>query len=131
MCSNGDDDGHVDRDRDSTSWLRRARPDCSCIGSERRNESRVADHLTIERLGGLAGFGGPGAKIRGRGRVDLNTLSASDRAAVDALFTRPRGDATPASDAFRYKISRGDEAVDVPEDALPQAVVNAVKDELI
>jgi len=91
----------------------------------------LANHLSIERVGGLAGFGGPDAKIRGRGRVDLNTLSASDRAAVDALFTPSRRGAMPSPDAFRYKISRGADAVEVPEGALPQAVVNAVKDELI
>jgi len=91
----------------------------------------LANHLSIERVGGLAGFGGPDAKIRGRGCVDLDTLSAGDRAVVDALFTQPRREATPAPDTFRYKISRGADAVEVPEGALPQAVVNAVKDELI
>ena len=91
----------------------------------------MANHLTIERLGGLAGFGGEGAKIRGRGRVNLDTLSAGDRAAVDALFARPRGELAAKPDAFHYKISRGAEAVEVPEGALPQAVVNVVKDELI
>lgn len=95
----------------------------------------MANHVTIERLGGLAGFGGPSAAIRGRGRVDLDQLSAGDRAAVDALFTRYR-DTSPAPrpDAFRYKISRGSgagaETVEVPEGALPVAITGAVVDEL-
>jgi hypothetical protein len=95
----------------------------------------VADHLTIERTGGLAGFGGP-AKIRSHGRLDLERLSARDRAAIDALFEQHRR-ASPesAADAFRYRLSRrrngGVEAVEVPEALLPAVVVDAVTDELI
>lgn len=91
--------------------------------------------MTIERVGGLAGFGGPGAKIRGRGRVDVDTLSADDRAAVDALFTRHRDAPASSPDAFRYRISRGSgaqaESVEVPEGVLPAVVANAIKDELL
>jgi hypothetical protein len=95
----------------------------------------VADHVTIERTGGLAGFGGP-AKVRSHGRVDLDALSETDRAQIEGLFDRYRGVVqTSASDAFRYTISRAldgvVETVDVPEAALPAAVVNAVTDELI
>ena len=96
----------------------------------------MADHLTVERVGGLAGFGGPSAAIRSHGRVDLDQLSADDRAAVHALFARYRGTSpTPRPDAFRYKIARGSgqhaETVEVPEGALPASVTSAVKDELI
>lgn len=96
----------------------------------------MADHLTVERVGGLAGFGAPSAAIRSHGRVNLDALSADDRAAVDALFARYRGTSpTPRPDAFRYKISRGSgqnaETVEVPEGALPTSVTNAVRDELI
>ena len=96
----------------------------------------MANYLTIERVSGLAGFGGPSAKIRGRGRVDLDQLPAGDRAAVDALFTRDRRVSPPQRpDAFGYRISRGSgpdaEAVEVPEDELPASVTKAVTDELI
>ena len=68
--------------------------------------------------------------------MDLDQLSASDRAAVDALFTRYRDTTpTPRPDAFRYKISRKSgesiETVEVPEGALPFSVMSVVQDELI
>ena len=96
----------------------------------------MANHLTIERVGGLAGFGGPSAKIRGRGRLDLDELSAADRAAVDALFANRHHTPHPSSaDAFRYKISRGSgaeaEMIEVPEGALPPSITGVVKDELV
>jgi hypothetical protein len=96
----------------------------------------LANHVTIERVGGLAGFGAPASRVRSHGRVDLDRLSADDRAAVEALFSRYRATSpTPRPDAFRYKISRGSgasaEAIEVPEEALPSAVTGAVKDELI
>ena len=96
----------------------------------------MANHLTIERLGGFAGFGAPPAKIRGRGRVDLDRLSANDRATVDALFASdPHTPHQSSADAFRYKISRGSgehaESVEVPEGALPSSITSAVTDELI
>lgn len=95
----------------------------------------MADHLTIERTGGLAGFGGPG-NIRSRGRVDLDALSERDRVDIEALFDRFRGIApTPPGDAFRYTISRSRagviETVDVPEAELPAVVMNSMTDELI
>jgi len=93
----------------------------------------LANHLTIERLGGFAGFGGPSARIRSRGAVDLDQLSSDDRATVDALFAKRRN-ASPASgsmpDAFRYRISRGGETVEVPEGVLPSAITAAIVDEL-
>jgi hypothetical protein len=95
----------------------------------------VANHLTIERTGGLAGFGGP-AKVRSRGNVDLDTLSEGDRAAIDSLFTQHRhGSRESAPDAFRYRLSRqrngAIETVDVPEAALPAVVMSSITDELI
>ena len=74
--------------------------------------------------------------MHSHGRVDLDQLSADDRAAVDALFSRYRGtSSTPRPDAFRYKIARGSgdsaEAVEVPEGALPPSITSVVKDELV
>jgi hypothetical protein len=92
----------------------------------------LANHLTIERVGGLAGFGGPSAKIRSRGQVDLDRLSADDRAVVESLFVKHRGAPhESAPDAFSYKITRGGKTIEVPESALPAAITNAVVDELI
>jgi hypothetical protein len=97
----------------------------------------MANHLNIERTGGIAGFGGPG-KVRSRGRVDFDALSPLDRAAIDALFEQHHGQGVARNhtpDAFRYSVSRTRggvvETIDVPEASLPAAVVNAVTDELI
>jgi len=44
------------------------------------------DRLLVERLGGLAGLGGPRSRIRSCGELDLKSLSAADRRAVANLF---------------------------------------------
>ena len=92
------------------------------------------DVLTVERLGGLAGFGLPGSRIRSRGTLPAASLSASDQAAVEDLFRSRGGGLSPAPDAFRYRISRetsaGRETVEAPESAVPPALRASVKDEL-
>jgi hypothetical protein len=93
-------------------------------------------NLHVERIGGLAGFGGARAHIRSHGEVDSAALSAEDQHALEALF-QSRGKAEPsqARDAFRYRISRttaaGVETIEAPEAAVPPAVSQCVKDELI
>lgn len=92
--------------------------------------------LQIERLGGFAGFGGPGAHLRSRGHVDLAQISAADRKAVDALFAaNAPSAAVPLPDGFRYRLSRhgaaGPQVVEVAEGQVPQALRDAVRDELI
>lgn len=89
--------------------------------------------LEIERLGGFAGFGGPGSRLRSRGALRMEQLSPNDRQAVLALFAQPpRGAAQP--DAFRYRLTlkdaQGTRTVEVGEGAVPQAVRDAVRDEL-
>ena len=94
----------------------------------------MAGLLKIERLGGFAGFGLPSGRVRSIGQLDLSALPSHLRAAIDALFDRP-----PAPqhmpDAFRYKLTRttpsGENTIEVPESAVPQAVADAVKDELL
>ncbi|MBN9122212.1 MAG: hypothetical protein J0I06_24245 [Planctomycetes bacterium] len=92
--------------------------------------------LHVERVGGLAGFGGPGAHVRSRGQLDPDDLSAEERHAVEVLFkTRGRAKGAQTPDAFHYRISRttaaGTETVEVPESAVPTALVRCVKDELV
>jgi len=93
----------------------------------------VADHLEIERLGGLAGFGGPNARVRSRGHVQVSTLTHDDQRILETLFSNPRV-GSPQPDEFRYKLTRrtdkGSQTVEVPESAVPLAVRSAVKDEL-
>ncbi|WP_284162857.1 protealysin inhibitor emfourin [Frigidibacter sp. SD6-1] len=90
--------------------------------------------VDIERLGGLAGFGGPGAKIRSHGTIALSDLSAADRARLEALVTE-ESPAAPMPDEFLYRITRQTEAgsvtIDVPESRVPQALRACVRDELM
>ena len=63
--------------------------------------------LVIERLGGVAGMGGPGSAIRSRGRIAIADLGPEDRESLAALFNQgvPAG-AGVARDSFRYRITR-------------------------
>ena len=97
----------------------------------------MPDLLTIERLGGLGGFGLPGSRIRSRGSISMSGLSADARSQVESLFRdRVQGMNTPATpDVFRYLITRqtphGDETIEVPEFIVPEELRAIVKDELL
>lgn len=91
-------------------------------------------HLTIERIGGLGGFGLPGSRLRSHGQLAVSDLSAEDKGAVDKLF---EGGGSPADSknphGFRYRITRetasGPQTVEAPETEVPAALSSAVKDE--
>jgi hypothetical protein len=93
------------------------------------------DRLQIERIGGLAGFGGP--HLKSRGELALSNLSPADRQAVEDLFSDPRK-AVPAppgeADAFRYRITRqtaaGPQTIEVQGNAVPAALRDSVRDVL-
>jgi hypothetical protein len=92
--------------------------------------------LHVERLGGLAGFGGAGAHVRSLGQLDTDALSAQEQQAVDALFkSKGKAKTSQVCDGFRYRISRttsgGTETIEAPEDAVPTAIAQCVKDELV
>jgi hypothetical protein len=90
--------------------------------------------LTIERIGGLAGFGAPGGHLRSRGEVPWEQLSAQDRKAVEALFARHRSarqSPSPARDAFVYRLSKGVETIEVGEEQIPATLLQHLKDELV
>lgn len=94
--------------------------------------------VRIERKGGLAAFGQPSSRIRSRGALDLRTLSPADRTAIEKLFTS--GPPTVPSnkplraDAFEYHLTmptpNGDKTIIASEDDVPEAVRDAVEDEL-
>jgi hypothetical protein len=92
--------------------------------------------LHVERVGGLAAFGGPRSHVRSHGEVDTAALSPADQRAIEKLF-QSQGMAGPsqARDAFRYRISRttpdGVETIEAPEGVVPAAVSQCVKDELV
>jgi hypothetical protein len=92
------------------------------------------DRLQIERLGGLAGFGGPGGRIKSKGEVGLSDLSAADRQRVEDLFAKKVPVPAPKPDAFRYRLTRqtpqGLETIEAPEDIVPQTLRDSVQDTL-
>ena len=92
--------------------------------------------LHVEKLGGLANFGGARSRIRSRGQCDTSSLPASEFKALETLFQAPAKSAPPkGADAFRFRITRstagGEETVEVPESHVPPAVASCVKDELV
>lgn len=95
-------------------------------------------HIEVEKLGGLAGFGLPGARLRSRGKIDPANLAAAERAAVETLFSEQpevsSSSPSQARDAFRYRLTRhtdaGPQSVEVAEAAVPASVRNCVTDEL-
>ena len=92
--------------------------------------------LQVERIGGLAGFGGPRSHLRSRGEVDLHALSPNDQEAVESLFqSQSHAEPSQVRDGFRYRIARttsaGIETIEVPEDAVPTTIRQAVKDEIV
>lgn len=92
--------------------------------------------LQVERIGGLAGFGGVKSHVRSRGQLDLAALTPAEQQAVEALF-QSHGEAKAAQmrDGFRYKITRitsaKSETIEAPESIVPAALVRCVKDELV
>ena len=97
------------------------------------------DLLTVERIGGLAGFGGLGSNIRSRGQVSLASLSEADKTTVEQLFKahglKPSSEAKVSAmrDGFCFQLSRtshlGVLTIEVPEAAVPLSIAQCVKDE--
>lgn len=91
--------------------------------------------LKIERIGGLAGFGG-NSQIRSLGEIDLDELSNEDKQVIENLFASNANEkGTLARDTFRYRISRvtskGIESIEADEENIPGVVKQSVKDEFI
>lgn len=93
----------------------------------------------MERKGGLAGFGGPGSRVRSVGSIDLRTLSRGDREVIDELFagaaaSDPTSGGPVHADAFQYHLTlvtaTGERTVVVPEHKVPAPIRDAVHDEM-
>ena len=96
--------------------------------------------IRVERMGGVAGFGLAAGHLRSFGTIDTATLTPSEQKILDLLFShRAQGKAAahpgPACDAFCYLLSRGSgaatETIEAAEAALPAAVVQCVRDEIV
>lgn len=98
------------------------------------------DIIEIERLGGLAGFGGSLGRLRSVGRLDLAQLGQAHREAVEALLDGSlcaAGNVPRYPDGFRHRLSRMSSSstpmqasIEVSESVLPDFVRDAVHDEL-
>ncbi len=92
------------------------------------------DRLDVERLGGYAGFGGPGSHLKSKGTVDLGLLSEAEQDQVYALFRDPPSAVSTAPDAFRYRLTlhtpAGPKTIDVAEQHVPASICASVKDML-
>jgi hypothetical protein len=91
--------------------------------------------LKVERIGGLAGFGGARSLLKSDGEIAFSTLSLSDQKAVDALFkAKSKAAPSPVRDGFSYRVTRGGGAAGntilVPEDKMPAALIACVKDRI-
>ncbi len=92
--------------------------------------------LKVEKLGGFAGFGGPGSRIRSQGEIGVESLPEADRQSLMRLFKSPQSStASPIRDGYRYRLSHstavGTAIVEVAEDLVPQTIKACVKDELL
>lgn len=91
--------------------------------------------LKVERIGGLAGFGGAKSRLKSDGEIAFTALSLTDQKAVETLF-KAKGKAAPSQvrDGFSYRITRmGGAAGDtilVPENEMPAALIACVKDRI-
>ncbi|HEX9473225.1 MAG TPA: protealysin inhibitor emfourin [Steroidobacteraceae bacterium] len=92
--------------------------------------------LKVEKLGGFAGYGNPGSRIRSQGEIAVESLSEADRQSVTRLFkSRQNSPPSVIRDGYRYRLSHataiGTEMVEVAEDAVPQSIRACAKDELL
>lgn len=91
--------------------------------------------IEVERLGGQAGYGQPGARLRSRCHFQASDLSPTDQAALQEIFLHPTPTPAPERDAFRYSFTRqrddGVQTVVVAEKTVPQAILNCLRNEFV
>ena len=91
--------------------------------------------LKIERIGGLAGFGMEGSRVKSEGEISFSALSSADQSLVDGLFTaksKATANSSRMRDGFRYRISRkggsGMDVIEVDEAKVPVPLIATIKD---
>lgn len=91
--------------------------------------------IEVERLGGQAGYGQPGARLRSRCLLQASDLSPADQAALREIFLHPTPTPPQERDAFRYSFTRqhdnGVQTVVVAEKTVPQAILNCLRDAFV
>lgn len=92
--------------------------------------------LHVERIGGLANFGGTRSRVRSYGQLDTSALSAKELKTVDSLFqSHGATDHPKTADSFRFRLTRttatGTETIVAPEAVIPATIASCVKDEFV
>ena len=93
--------------------------------------------VKIEKIGGLAGYGLPGSRLKSRGETAVSALSAADQAWLEASFQKPprSQEAGNERDTHCYRITRTtngrDQTIEVPEALVPHALKACVTDKLL
>jgi len=92
--------------------------------------------VKIEKIGGLAGYGLPGSRLKSSGETAISALSPTDQAWVETSFQKPpRSQDGNERDTHRYRITRTkdgrDQTIEVPEALVPHALKACVSDKLI
>ena len=91
--------------------------------------------IDVERLGGIAGYGMPGSRIRSRGHILAKDLTPVDQSALRTLFIEPSEAPAWMRDGFRYHLTRqsdcGPQTVIAAEAVVPDAIRECVRDEII
>ena len=91
--------------------------------------------VDIERLGGFAGFGGPGSRLQSRGTVDTSALTEPDKQAIETLFAKPAPPLRVQPDGYLYRLTRhtdsGQQTIEVADQQVPDTLKAAVKDRIV
>ena len=105
--------------------------------NEPRSSSPVAGwgRIEVERLGGLAGYGIAGSRIRSRGHILAMDLTPVEQSALRTLFIEPCEGPARIRDGFRYQLTRqsdcGPQTVIAAEAVVPDVIRACVRDEII
>jgi hypothetical protein len=79
--------------------------DCKAARIERPRDMGI---LKVERIGGLAGFGGAKSLLKSDCEIAFSSLSLSDQKTIEALFKAKGNAATSQTrDGFSYRVTRG------------------------
>lgn len=88
----------------------------------------------VEKLGGLAGFGGPFSRLKSVGQIDESAVDEPARKLLNELFASASSpEPLKKPDEFRYKITlmkNGVEnSIELPESQTPLVIRQSVRDE--
>jgi hypothetical protein len=90
------------------------------------------ERIRIERIGGFAGFGLPGSRLRSKADLAASDLSPDERRAIEDLFAAKKSVGAQAPDSFRYRITHesagGTKTIEAAEADVPASLKSRVRD---